>query len=73
MDEIGKWTGRDFRFMSGENELAHNTKRWAEIGRELFASADNYVLQISESVPADNVVRQLIPAAVMCIDMVLKE
>lgn len=43
------------------------------IGKELFTSADNYVLQISESIPADHVARQLIIAAVMCIDMVLKE
>lgn len=38
-----------------------------------YQSADNYVLQISDSVPADNVARQLILAAVMFIDMVLKE
>ena len=69
----GKWTSWDFRFMSGEGELAHVTKKWAGIGKELFTSADNYVLQISESVPADNMIRQLILAAVMCIDMVLKE
>jgi len=31
------------------------------------------VLEISESVPEDDLVRQLILAAVMCIDMVLKE
>jgi uncharacterized protein YxjI len=69
----GKWTGWDFRFLDGETELAHVTKKWAGIGKELFTSADNYVLEISESVPADNVARQLILAAVMCIDMVLKE
>ncbi|MCI5223637.1 MAG: RNAase [Candidatus Electrothrix sp. AR4] len=69
----GKWTGWDFRFMDGETELAHVTKKWSGIGKELFTSADNYVLEISESVPADNASRQLILAAVMCIDMVLKE
>jgi len=69
----GKWTGWDFRFMAGETELAHVTKEWAGIGKELFTSADNYVLEISELVPTDNAVRQLILAAVMCIDMVLKE
>lgn len=69
----GKWTGWDFRFLTGETELAHVTKEWAGIGKELFTTADNYVLQISDSVPADDVVRQLILAAVMCIDMVLKE
>lgn len=69
----GKWTGWDFRFLAGETELAQVTKKWAGIGKELFTSADNYVLQISDSVRADNVARQLILAAVMCIDMVLKE
>ncbi len=69
----GKWTGWDFKFMDGEIELAHVTKKWSGIGKELFTSADNYVLEISESVPADNASRQLILAAVMCIDMVLKE
>jgi uncharacterized protein YxjI len=69
----GKWTGWDFRFLAGENELAHVSKKWAGIGKELFTSADNYVLEIAESVPTDSVARQLILAAVMCIDMVLKE
>ena len=54
-------------------ELAHVTKKWSGIGQELFTSADNYVLEMSESVPTDNAARQLILAAVMCIDMVLKE
>ena len=69
----GKWTGWDFRFMAGEKELAHVTKKWAGMGKELFTRADNYILQIADDVPPDNPVRQLIMAAVMCIDMVLKE
>ena len=69
----GKWTGWDFRFTSGGTELAHVTKKWAGLGKELFTSADNYVLQISEHVPPESSVRGLILAAVMCIDFVLKE
>ena len=69
----GKWTGWDFRFVHGDLEFAHVTKNWAGIGRKLFTSADNYILEISNDVPADNRIRQLIIAAVMCIDMVLKE
>ncbi|MEE8450271.1 MAG: phospholipid scramblase-related protein [Thermoguttaceae bacterium] len=69
----GKWTGWDFRFMAGETELAHVTKKWAGLGKELFTSADNYILSISPEVPPENPVRQLILGAVMCIDMVLKE
>ena len=60
-------------FMKDDVELAHVTKKWAGLGKELFTSADNYVLEISDSVPPDNPIRQLIMAAVMCIDMVLKE
>ena len=59
--------------MAGDNELASVSKKWAGLGKELFTSADNYILQISDQVPADQPVRQLILAAVMCIDLVLKE
>jgi len=69
----GKWTGWNFRFLAGEKELAKVTKKWTGVGKELFTSADNYVLTISDDVPPDNPVRVLIMAAVMCIDMVLKE
>lgn len=70
---VGKWTSWDFRFKVGDKELAHVAKKWAGIGKELFTSADNYMLQIADDVPADSPVRQLILAAVVCIDMVLKE
>jgi uncharacterized protein YxjI len=69
----GKWTGWDFRFMADDQELAHVSKKWSGIGKEMFTSADNYMLSISEHVPPDSQIRQLILAAVLCIDMVLKE
>jgi uncharacterized protein YxjI len=69
----GSWTGWDFRFVSDAGELAHVTKRWSGMGREFFTSADNYMLSISESVPPTSRARALILAAVLCIDMVLKE
>ena len=70
---VGKWTSWDFRFMAGDRELAHISKKWAGLSKELFTTADTYALEISASVPADSPLRQLIVAAVMCIDMVLKE
>ena len=69
----GKWTSWDFRFEQDGKELAQVSKKWAGIGKELFTSADNYMLSINDSVPADSTMRPLILAAVMCIDMVLKE
>ena len=72
---LGKWTGWDFRFTRGDNEFAHVSKEWGGLGKEFFTSADNYILEISDDVPQakDNNIRKLILAAVMCIDMVLKE
>ena len=69
----GKWTGWDFKFMKDNQELAHVSKKWAGLGKEFFTSADNYVLEIFNSVPQDDKVRALILASVMCIDMVFKE
>ena len=70
----GHWMSWDFKFVSADNrEFASVTKKWAGLGKEFFTSADNYVLQISKDVPENHPLRQLILAAVMCIDLVLKE
>jgi uncharacterized protein YxjI len=69
----GSWTSWDFRFERDNVLLAQVSKKWAGIGKELFTSADNYMLTIDPGVATNDPVRQLILAAVMCIDMVLKE
>jgi len=69
----GKWTSWEYRFDHDGVELAKVSRKWGGIGKELFTSADNYMLQISDSVPPDNPLRVLIMGAVFCIDMVLKE
>ncbi len=69
----GKWTGWNFRMMRGEEQFAQVSKKWAGLGKEFFTSADNYVLEIADSVPQGAPLRSLILAAVLCIDMVLKE
>lgn len=69
----GKWTSWEFKFERDGVEFAMVSKKWAGLGKELFTTADNYMLQISEELPKDDPIRMLILAAVMCIDMVLKE
>lgn len=69
----GKWTGWNFKFTHEGHELAEVTKKWTGLGKEMFTSADNYIVRIADSVPADNPIRILIMGAVFCIDMVLKE
>ena len=70
----GDWKGWNFRFLdTSGRELGIVTKKWAGLGKEMFTTADTYMLEISEFVPPDSSIRQLIMAAVLCIDMVLKE
>ena len=69
----GKWTSWNFKFLDDTMEYAQVSKKWAGLGKEMFTSADNYMLSINEEVEKNNPVRLLILAAVMCIDMVLKE
>ena len=70
----GKWTSWDFKFFNDDDvELAHVSKKWSGVGKELFTTADNYMLQIDEKVSPDPPIRLLILAAVICIYMVLKE
>lgn len=69
----GKWTSWDFKFVDEQNEYGHVSKKWAGLGKEMFTTADNYMLNINETVPKDDPLRILILAAVVCIDMVLKE
>lgn len=69
----GKWTGWEFKFTQNEKQLAQVSKKWTGLGKELFTSADNYMLEINQNVPQDDTVRPLIMAAIMSIDMVFKE
>jgi uncharacterized protein YxjI len=69
----GKWTGWDFKFVKDNKEYAHVSKKWSGLGKEMFTSADNYMLEIKDIVSKDDPLRILIFSAVICIDMVLKE
>ena len=67
----GDWKGWNFRFLRGEEELGVVTKKWAGLGKELFTSADSYIISINgEPNPAVNV---LLLAAGLAIDTVFKE
>lgn len=67
----GDWKGWNFRFLSGETELGVVTKKWAGLGKELFTSADNYIISINGA--PDPTLNILLLAAGLAIDTVLKE
>ena len=69
----GKLTSFEYKFLRDGQQIALVTKQWMGLGRELFTSADNYVINIEPTVPATDEVRRLILAAALTIDMVFAE
>jgi uncharacterized protein YxjI len=68
----GNWKGWNFRILDlAGNELGTVTKKWAGLGKELFTSADNYMIALhAETNPAKAV---LLLAAGLAIDTLYKE
>lgn len=70
----GDWKGWNFRFLSvGGVEIGTVTKKWAGIGKELFTSADNYVIALDEKQALPPGTGALLLAAGLAIDIVFKE
>lgn len=70
----GNWKGWDFRFLSKNGrEIGAVTKKWAGMGKELFTSADNYVISLSDLSHAGPEAGALLLAAGLAIDIVFKE
>lgn len=69
----GSFLGWSFTFSYKGEEQAQVSKKWAGLGKELFTSADNYMLTINDSVKAAQPSRGLIFASILCIDMLFKE
>ncbi|MCX6138002.1 MAG: phospholipid scramblase-related protein [Ignavibacteriales bacterium] len=70
----GDWKGWNFRFLDHSgNELGIVTKKWAGIGKELFTTADNYLISLSGSAVSTPEIAALLLAAGLSIDIVYKE
>lgn len=68
----GDWKGWNFRVQDKmEQELGTITKKWGGIGKELFTSADNYVIDLDKkSTPQQTA---LLLAACLAVDTIYKE
>ena len=68
----GDFMGWNFRFLDAqEREIGTITKKWAGLGKELFTSADNYMIALNSQPSPDNA--RLLLAAGLAIDIVFKE
>jgi uncharacterized protein YxjI len=70
----GDWKGWNFKLIgSAGQELGTVAKQWAGLAKEMFSSADNYVIALADdqaSTPAGNM---LLLAAGLAIDIIFKE
>ena len=70
----GDWKGWNFRFLNTDGaEIGKVTKQWAGLGKELFTSADNYVIALDERLPLAPDAAALLLAAGLAIDTVYNE
>jgi uncharacterized protein YxjI len=69
----GDWKGWNYTFTDASDRvLGTVTKKWAGVGRELFTSADNYMIDVAPEC-TDPALRALLFAAPITADMVYKE
>ena len=70
----GDWKGWNFQFLTPDGtEIGRVTKKWAGLGKELFTSADNYVISLSDSHVIHADAMPLLLAAGLAIDTIYKE
>lgn len=70
----GDWKGWNFRFLDKDgSEIGTVSKQWAGLGKELFTSADNYVIAVKDVGPAQAAYNTLLLAAGIAIDTIYKE
>lgn len=70
----GDWKGWNFKFLGEDGrEIGTVTKKWAGIGKELFTSADNYIIALTDGAGASGEANVLLLAAGLAIDIVFKE
>lgn len=70
----GNWAGWDFQFVGSDGQqIGTVNKKWAGAMKELFTSADNYLISLNPSVPQTPDSKMLLIAAGLAIDIIYKE
>lgn len=70
----GDWKGWNFQFIGADGRaIGTITKKWAGAAKELFTTADNYVISMNEDEKLDPDRVALLLAAGLAIDIILKE
>ena len=69
----GNFIGFNYRILTPEgDELGKVTKKWGGMAKELFTSADTYMIDIDEDLHDQPVAKMLVLAAAISIDIIFK-
>ncbi len=70
----GNLWGFNYRIVTpdGSVELGHVSKKWGGIAKELFTSADTYVVEISHDLKEQPIAKMLVLAGALATDMIFK-
>jgi len=70
----GDWKGWSFRFLTPEGkELGQIGKQFAGVAKELFTSADTYLVSMGAEAGKDRTTKALLLAASLAVDIVYRE
>jgi len=73
-DMKGDWKGWNFTLTEYHGqEIGRVTKKWAGLGKELFTSADNYIVETSTGFTGNKEKKRLLLASSLALDIIFKE
>ena len=70
----GNFIGFKYRVVSADGgfELGKVSKQWAGIAKELFTSADTYLVEVTDDLDSQPIAKMLVLAAALAVDMIFK-
>jgi uncharacterized protein YxjI len=69
----GNFIGFNYKIITPEgDELGKVTKKWGGVAKELFTSADTYMVDVSDELSDQPVAKMLVLAAALSIDIIFK-
>ena len=69
----GNFFGFDYKVLTPDGEeLGRVNKKWGGVLKELFTSADTYMVEVSEDLAEQPVAKMLVLAAALAIDIIFK-
>jgi hypothetical protein len=68
----GRWSGWDFKVERDDKLIARITKQWMGPGKELFSSAEQFMVAFEPDLPENDPARPAVLAAAMSLELVFK-